>query len=328
MKVPNTLDMYEARLYLMSSADSQSINDIPLPWEQGLYGNRSDAVGGYNFENEGYRGVAYASCEFRGQDMFLNYTSPLSGKNLYHLVFIGEAGSGDVNFLVKTRFGDASLIPIAFARKVFPDYPVTVAYVSNSSSLENATLQYTNDDWKTSNDITMMLDNRTCNATIMGQKAGTVVQYNVEAYDIQENSLNASGSYVVKHPSLVNITAEKESIMIGENITINGLVSPLNESLPITVTFLGANGTKDVACESFENGTFTASVQPETTGVWGVSASTPGTASVYECESLAIVVRVEEPPLYITYLMYIIGGVVGGAVVGVVVYLKKFRNRE
>ena len=92
VKVPETLDMYEARLYLMNDAKSLSINSYPLPWEPGLYGNVSGRMGGYNFENEGYRGVAYASCEYRGQAMFLNYTSPNTGANLYQLVLIGEEG--------------------------------------------------------------------------------------------------------------------------------------------------------------------------------------------------------------------------------------------
>ncbi len=52
----------------------------------------NNLVGGYNLESKEYRGVAYASCEFYGQDMFLNFTSPFPGKNLYHLVFIGEVG--------------------------------------------------------------------------------------------------------------------------------------------------------------------------------------------------------------------------------------------
>jgi hypothetical protein len=36
INVPNTLDMYEARLYKMSNPDSLIINDSPLPWEPGL----------------------------------------------------------------------------------------------------------------------------------------------------------------------------------------------------------------------------------------------------------------------------------------------------
>ena len=73
VKVPETLDMYEARLYLMydpKAANSSVLNGVPLPWELGLYGNRSSTnnlVGGYNLESKEYRGVAYASCEFYGR---------------------------------------------------------------------------------------------------------------------------------------------------------------------------------------------------------------------------------------------------------------------
>ena len=39
VRVPDTLDMYEARLYLMSNSKSVSVNNVSLPWEPGLYGN-------------------------------------------------------------------------------------------------------------------------------------------------------------------------------------------------------------------------------------------------------------------------------------------------
>jgi hypothetical protein len=51
VRVPDTLDMYEARLYLMSDSESLTVNNVSLPWEPGLYGNRS-TVGGYNLESE------------------------------------------------------------------------------------------------------------------------------------------------------------------------------------------------------------------------------------------------------------------------------------
>ena len=327
MEVPDTLDMYEARLYLMNNPQSPSINDFPLPWEPGLYGNKSGDVGGYNLENDGYRGVAYASCEYRGQDMYLNYTSPLSQKNLYHLVFIGEAGSGDVVFMIKTKFGDTSLTPVTVPRRVYPNSPVNVAYTSNSSVLEEATLRYTNDDWKTNVGTAMAIDNRTCNATIPGQAAGTFVQYQVEADDVQKNNLTVAGNFTVKQQSFLNITAERERITFGENITVNGIITPENESLPVKVAFSGGNTTKEVECTPFENGTFTASFQPDTLGLWGVQATSAETGKVYQCESLELLITVEEPPFYVTYFLYLVGGLAAGIAVGVLVYLRKFRNR-
>ena len=142
LKVPETLDMYEARLYLMNNAKSLSINSYPLPLESGLYGNLTGVVGGYNFESEAYRGVAYASCEYPGESMFLNYTSKNPGANLYHLVLIGEVGSGDIEFMLKSQFGNTSLTPLNTPSKVYPNTPTQISYISNNASLDNAQLSY------------------------------------------------------------------------------------------------------------------------------------------------------------------------------------------
>ena len=326
INVPDTMDMYEARLYLMNNPESLSINGFPLPWEPGLYGNLSGSIGGYNLDNDGYRGVAYASCEFKGQDMLLNYTSTLSGKNLYQLEFIGEVGSGDLNFLIKTRFGDASLMPLTFPQRIFPSNPVNIAYNSTSADVENATLQYSIDNWETSTTMDMIASNRTCNATIPGQQAGAFVQYQVQAQDTLKNELSASGNYSVKQQSTLNITAE-ERVTLGENITVAGLITPENENLSVKVQFLSANTTEEMTCETLENGTFTASFQPDATGLWSAQATSAETDTVYEGESVQLLIDVEEPPFYVTYAIYLIGGAVGGGVAGAVVYLKKFRNR-
>jgi hypothetical protein len=326
VKVPNTLDMYEARLYLMNRPDSLTINGFPLPWEPGLYGNKSDVVGGYNFENEGYRGVAYASCEYKGQDMFLNYTSTSSAVKLYQLVFIGEVGSGDLDFLIKTRFNGTVLTPITVPKRVYPNSQIEVAYASNASTLENAKLLYTNDNWETTVKTDMAVENRTCNVTLPGQAAGTFIQYEVDASDVLKNNLTVSGSFPVKFPAVLNITAQHE-VTIGDNITVTGTISPLNESVPVSVVFSGVNTTEKVECAPSENGTFTASFLPDMLGPWDVHAESAETGAVYGCVSLEVIVSVVEPPFYVTYMLYIVGGVVGGIVAGVAVYLRKFRNR-
>lgn len=327
INVPETIDMYETRLYLMNNPESPNINGFPLPWEPGLYANKSDSVGGYNLENEGYRGIAYASCEHRGQDMFLNYTSTLQGKNLYHLVFIGEVGSGELNFLIKTQFGEAALLPLTCPRRVFPSDPARIAYESNSSDIENATLQYSIDSWQNTVEMDMVIGNRTINATIPGQEAGTLVQYMVQAHDVLKNTLSAYGNYTVKQQSILNITAEQEKITLGGNITINGVITSQNENNSVTIQFSSVNTTKLVECEPFGNGTFTASFQPEIAGFWSVQAKSAETETSYEGKSTELLIKVEEPPFYITYSLYLIGGLAGGIAAGVVVYFKKFRNR-
>ena len=326
VRVPDTLDMYEVRLYLMSNAESLTINDVPLPWEPGLYGNLSD-VGGYNLESEEYRGVAYASCEFNGQDMFLNYTQPFKGENVYHLVLIGEVGEGTIEFLIKTTFGGA-LSPLTFPHRVTPNDVTEIAYVTNTTELENATLQYTVDGWQNVTKMEMVVSNMTCNATIPQQEAGSFLEYTVQATDTIKNQLAAAGNFTVKYPSAItDFNATRMKVTIGENITVTGTLSAEAAGAPVTVTFMSVNATETVTCTALENGTFTANFQPETTGTWLVQAAFAGNSSVYECESETVMVTVEEPSFLAIYGPYIGGGVGGGlAAVGAVVYIKKYRE--
>ena len=204
INVPDTLDMYEARLYLMNNAESPSLDNFPLAWEPGLYGNLSGSVGGYNFEPNDYRGVVYASCEYMGQSMSLNYTSPNTGPNLYQLVLIGEVGSGNIQFMLKDNFENVSLIPSTI--RVFPDTPTKLTFTSNGTKLETAQLSYTTNNWINNSTVNMDISNQTCNATIPGQPAGTLVQYQINATDILENNLYASGNYTVENASLIPLT--------------------------------------------------------------------------------------------------------------------------
>jgi hypothetical protein len=329
-KVPDTLDMYEVRLYLMSDPTSKNqtvLNDVPLAWEPGLYGNRSKLLGGYNLESEEYRGVAYASCEFYGKDMFLNFTSPHKGKSLYHLVLIGEAGSGTVEFLVKTEFGKAFLKPSTVPSRVYPEDNATVAFTSNSTDLVNATLQYSTNSWQNTTALNMeIVDNRTCRAVILGQVAGTSVVYRVVADDVLENTLKINGSYAVKYSMALNISLPRKTVVIGENVTVRGYVTPTGDELPLTLTFTGVNRTAQVECTTFKNGTFVASFKPDTLGTWSVQASFVEDKFRYGVTSGELSVKVEEPSFIAKYSLYIGGGLGAAAIVGGVVYVKKFRE--
>jgi hypothetical protein len=327
VRVPDTLDMYEARLYLMNTPQSVSINNVSLPWELGLYGNLSGIVGGYNLESEGYRGVAYASCEFNGQDMFLNYTATSEGQKVYHLVLMGEVGSGTVEFLVKTTFG-GSLSPLTFPKRVYPTNETLIAYEANSTALENATLCYTSDHWLNTTAVAMAVSNMTCNATIPQQEAGSFVEYAVQAVDTLKNNLTATGNFTVKHPSsIADFNSTRKTVLLGENATVTGTLEPPAANNSITIQFMSANATETIDCLTFENGTFTGSFQSETTGILTAQATFAGSDTVYECESAMVLVTVEEQSFLAANGLFIGAGAGGaGVAAGVVVYFKKFRQ--
>jgi hypothetical protein len=327
VRVPDTLDMYEARLYLMNNAESFRVNNVSLPWEMGLYGNLTGTVGGYNLESEEYRGVAYASCEFNGQDMFLNYTQPFAGKNVYHLVLMGEIGEGTIEYMVKTTFGGV-LKQLTFPQKVTPANETLISYAANTTQLENATLRYTIDNWKNMTTIGMATSNMTCNATIPQQEAGSFVEYTVQATDTIKNQLAAAGNFTVKYPSAITeFNATRMTVTRGENITVAGTLSAEAAGAPVTVTFMSVNATETVTCMALGNGTFTASFLPEDTGDWMAQAAFAGNSTVYGCESETVMVTVAEPSFFAVYGIFIGGGVGGSlAAVGAVVYVKKYRE--
>jgi len=331
VKVPETLDMYEARLYLMTDPTSKNqmlLNGVPLAWEPGLYGNKTEGnlpVGGYNLNTTEYRGVAWASCEFYGQDMHLNFTSPKNQTTLYHLVFIGEVGNGTIHFLIKTEFNQSSLIPSIIPRRLYPGNNATVAYVSTMDDLQNAVLQYSIDNWASINTTAMEISNRTCTATILGQKAGTTVQYTVNALDVLENTLTVNGSYVVKYPSTLNFTSIPTGAKPGENIAITGILTPTAKDMLVTIYFVSANDTQEVVCTTLEDGTFSGSFKSGKIGTWMVYASFNGTATVYESETPTITLKVEET-LLAKFSLYIFGGIGAATMAGIALYIRKLRK--
>jgi hypothetical protein len=330
IKVPETLDMYEARLYLM--ADSQLpnetiLNDVPLAWEHGLYGDRNGTYGGYNLESKEYRGVAYASCESYGQNMFLNFTSPHKGKSLYHLALIGEVGSGTIEFLVKTEFGNACLKPTILPVRVHPQNDTTIAYVSNCTDLENATLQYSTRGWTNVTTMEMtILSNRTCRAVIPRQPAGVEVSYEVDAKDVLENLLESNGTYSVKNELALNLSATHEAVTVGDNVTVRGFVTPAIESLPIIVQFDSVNDTKQMFCYTQADGTFTASFRSENLTTWEVQARFDGNGLFFESVSSRETIDVNEPSILQKYSLYIGGGIGAITIIGAVVYWKKMKD--
>jgi len=330
IKVPETLDMYEARLYLMANPDAgvgEMLNGVPFAWEQSLYGEISGLYGGYNLESQGFRGIAYASCEFYGQDMLINYTSSTKGKFLYHLVLIGEEGAGTVKFLIKTQFGNVCLQPVNPPLRVYPENETKLTFISNSTDLKNATLYYSTNDWSNFTVINIQLiDNCTCTATIPKQPAGTTVKYRIEAVDLLENFLTYSGNYTVKYASMLSLNLTREAVTIGENITLTGFVSPAAENLPLTLIYTSANGTFQQTLYTLANGTFKASFKPESEGEWTVQAIFNGSNTLYGNSSKILKFKVEPPSFLSKYSTYIFTGIGVAVCIAAVIYVKRFRE--
>ncbi len=332
IQVPDTLDMYEARLYLMANPTIQKgqlLNGVPLAWEPGLFGETSASIGGYNLMSEGFRGNAYSSCEFFGQDMLINYSAPYSAESLYHLVLIGESGAGNVSFRIKTDFGD-SILQLRAPTRVYPHNETEIIATSSKSRIQEAYLHYSLDNGVNFTTIKMQTSNKTCNATIPGQDAGATVFYNVEAFDMLDNVMLVNGSVNVKYPTSVNFTLAAERVTLGENVSIHGVVKPPSQIQPASVilTLTSLNGStleQHVFVES--NGNFSISIRPFLLGSWKIQAHFLGDAIRYESISEAQEFVVAEPSFVMKYSIYIVGAGVGIAVL-ITLILILIRRRQ
>jgi hypothetical protein len=332
IQVPDTLDMYEARLYLManpSQSKGTRLNNVSLAWEPGLYGNRTGNFGGYNLDSKQYRGLAYASCEYLGQDMLINYTSQYSGESLYHLVFIGEKGEGNIDYAVQTDFEGPSIEIVNMPQRVFPEQQVNMTFnVKGRTELEQVSVQYTADGWNTREYVSLISNQtRIYTSTIPEQAAGTKVSYNITAIDVLNNTAEYTNDYVVKYVTVTNCTVKTETWGLGRNVTISGSVTPTTGNLSVLVTFTPNNGSiveKHVL--TLTNGTFFASFSPNATGRWTVQAACLEDGSHFGSVSESIeALVVEESDFLGGYSMYIYAAasVMAIIVIAVVVIRKR-----
>ena len=332
INVPNTLDMYEARLYLMANPSQSmgtTLDNACLAWEPGLYGNVSGVFGGYNLDSKGFRGSAYASCEYPGQDMLINYTSPYAGESLYHLVLIGQVGEGAVSFAVQTDFQGPSIDITNAPLNVFPEQQVNMTFkVNGTTELSQVQMQYTNDNWNTSQTATLVSNQtRIFTAVIPGQPAGTQVRYNLTATDMVDNKAQYQGSYAVKYATVMNFTLKTKVWTLGRKVTISGSIQPAADNLTVEVTFEPFNGsTTQKIVNTLANGTFFVSFVPNATGKWTVQAVYLGDDSHFSSESDVVEVSVvAENGFFGSYSIYIYAtiGAIATAMIAVVAIRKR-----
>ena len=253
VKVPDTLDMYETRLYILANPSTNvgtMLNGLPLSDEEGLHGKTSGIYGGYNLDSEGVRANnAMASCEYPGEDMLINFTVPVEGNLLYHVAFIAENGEGDIEFMVKTDFDAPELTIIDEIRKANPNNKTTITVnVDEQFNLDTVTLNYTCDNGASYTAAEMAAtQNITCyNSTIPGQPAGTLINYTVLARDVSGNAAEFVGSYWVKKSANITLQMSSPVVEYGQKITVTGSTPVSETNVTITYALLNAsalNGT-------------------------------------------------------------------------------------
>ena len=292
VNVPDTLDLYEVRLYPMANPSKgigENISGYPVAWEPGLYGklDSSGRYGGYNLDDNGFRHEELtASCEFPGQDLIIDYTPPFKGDTiLYHLVFIGENGEGIIKFMIKTDFKQPSIKLQTNISSVRAGHETIIsAEISDEDSLDSVFLCYTNNSWVSMNCTSM---ERTSEGIYIGfipaYPKGNRIDYKVVAVDMAGNIAEALGHYMVKDETSIFFNISKTSIYVGEKIKVSGRMSHGDDNILLNFTSERSCVVKSINVES--DGSFSYEFTPSSPGKWTVKAVYPGGKMYFGAET-------------------------------------------
>jgi hypothetical protein len=283
IEVPELLDMYEARIYLMGEPRAGSrnslgeyVNGIPVSWSGGLKGEVKSGIGGFNYDPQGYRQYECVdSAQHYGEDMEITISEG-SGNKLYHLVLMAEDGKGYVNFIIQTDFSPPQIELLNTSKNVnvkedyFIDVKATTRY-----GLEKLSINYTIDNSSYISDTNF--ENRTNNIYryhLPGLVTGDTLYYQVDAWDILGSKSSISNSFKVMTNTTIELKVLKNRITAGEEIITYGNIKNGGNEFTINYQRDGENSTHTIKPKS--DGSYTHRFRPNLAGEYTITADFEG----------------------------------------------------
>ena len=275
ISVPNSLDMYEARLYPMANIEDEvgdEIDGLITPWSPGLLGQLKEEYGGYNDDPQGYRNYdASDSCERNGEDMYIDYNSTRNDPILYFLVLIAENGEGKVNFVLRTDYSPPNITLINPPSFITSEEPFTLrSNITDISEIVQVDFYMSTDGKQTWENIDYSFSTDLYSVEIPPLKKGTICDYYWEATDALDNTAKKYGQAKAMNPTEIILVVEPESIYGGEGVMSKGTIGLPYADLTLNYT-RGDNVIRfDITTDN--DGDFTHLFLPNQVGEWYVVA--------------------------------------------------------
>jgi len=302
IEVPDTLDMYEARLYVMANPAEEKgrkIMGVMAPWESGLYANRSGIYGGFNNDPQGFRHLnASASCEHSGDDMLIDYRQRIKDPLLYHLLLMSEYCNGTLRFMIQTDFKAPIITDAGSPVDIEGSSDAVVrCRIEDDSEINQMDLYYSVDGGKTWSMAPFTSKADMYNGTIPGQDGGTVIDYYWEAMDVMGNTAKLSGSVGVRTSSSLSVAIDKPKILGGETVTLTG---ELSQPGKVKVKYRLGDKVTGFDLTTDDAGAFTHVFMPNQLGGWTAEAVFAGDLSYRPATSNKETFKVERKPTSLT----------------------------
>jgi len=322
------LDMYEARVFPMGnpSADvGYTLQGIELPYGEmfngivldeagnviseeqifdgvynsSLYGGYNTSVPGFTFPN------MKISCETAGVDMrkvmrLPNYNG--SGKYssdynvFYNMVLIAEYFEGELEFYVKTDYRDVNLSLINPPRVGYSDETTLIKVEPESASpVDSMWIEYTNDEWKTSERIDLINNPDYWLAILPEFDHHDFVEYKIHAEDEIDNRGIYEGNFTVMNKVEIDFGLSGNVVQGGQTVRITGAATRPSINLRINVEHGGTNSSINVQTDG--DGVFTYDYKPTKIGEYDITISYAGDEDYHSAISREKSFRVDKRKL-------------------------------
>jgi hypothetical protein len=288
--VPDSLDMYEARLYTMAIPDREvgyTINDIGIPFGE-YFDTFQGEYGGYSALTEGDRNIlAMDSAESKGRNLEFIYETPASignGSNVYYyLAIIAEHDQGTVDFVVQTDFESPviSLDPPEVG--VEGESTEITVTIEDDTEIEEIWIEYSTDEgetWRTK-DLSKKGNGYSCELGSLF--AGDYVEFTIYAVDSFGNIGSIKSGFQVKRIISLECFIANKNIYGDESARITGS-SNLN-SAPIQLQFTNGETAKNIIITTDEYGSLSYTFAPPLLGEWSMQASFEGSETEFSALS-------------------------------------------
>jgi hypothetical protein len=291
--VPESLEMYEARLYRMASPEKEiglEIEGLGVPPSEFLEGDRSNGFGGFDYEHKSNITRVpelIASCNNYGQDMFITHgdeDNQTDAENVfYYLVLLAEFGQGDLVFYVKTEIS-TPVIELMEPRGdlIAEEENLLKVKIDSERKIKEAWVEYSDNHWRTSTRLELQESGGNHVAILPPFELGEVIDFKIGAKDSLGNVENIRESREVKKKVELELELSDSEITAGNSINIQGSISM--DSAPIRLEFKNGDYEEVKRIQASSNG-FSYSFKPQRLGSWSIQAIYPGTDEYAEVKT-------------------------------------------
>ncbi|UCD44864.1 MAG: hypothetical protein JSV27_12265 [Candidatus Bathyarchaeota archaeon] len=302
--VPDSLDMYEVRLYMMADPDVEigySINELGVP-SGDLFIEFDGEYGGYNTSCKGDRNIdAMDSCEHSGRDMEFAYDTPNAGNRtseiFYYLALIAEHDTGTIEFYFQTDFDPPEITPIEPPIFGYEGEKTKIeASINDESGVQRAWVEFRLDD--VVDEIELSFDGENWIGFLPYFQGGDFVEYEVSAMDEFGSTSSVESEFLVKREASIVLSMYKTRLIGHETAEIHGRSSL--ESTPLTLTFTNGAISKTYEITTDEDGSFNFTFTPDQLGQWTCQASYVGSEITFPTLSDIISFTLESRPTQLT----------------------------